>query len=329
MNIEVNAHLSGLSKAVFFVFLCFAPLAHCQLTPCDATQQKPCIVQDTETSDAPVRNLRSASMIAHYYQGNLFGVDQLNVSVSAQPRENGWQVIADYIKGQKEFLPEQIYVLDLRQESHGYLNGNAITLCNKYNWINLGKNREEVTTLEKHWLNDLALSGMIANILSTDEFSRQDYNAGKNINVETVASEADLLKKTGFHYLRLAVTDHRAPLPADVDVFVEQVSNLPANSWLHIHCRGGKGRSMTFMAMYDMLKNADKVSFDDIIARQASIPPFYDLKQVVRDNSELTTYYFERLIFLGEFYEFAQQRLSGSLQSWSQWKEERIRKDNV
>lgn len=308
-----------------FVFFLGSNIINCsfansQLVHCDATQEKPCIVQDTEPFDKPVKNLRSGLMIAEYYQGNLYGIDKFYVSASAQPHESGWQVIADYIGKQPSTTPSQIFVIDLRQENHGYLNGNAITLCNLHNWVNLGKSKDQVLSYERTWLNELALFGHIANILSIDEFARQDYAAGKELDVESVHSEAELVKKAGFHYVRLTVTDHRSPLPTEVDAFVDLVSSLPANSWLHIHCRGGKGRSITFMAMLDMLNNADKVTFDEIMARQAAIPPFYDLTQIVRDGSELTPYYFERLIFLGEFYDYALQRLAGNSQSWSEWK---------
>jgi len=321
MNNQTVFHCVGFARALFIGFLCFSTTVFSQLSPCEATVQKPCIVQDTETMDSPVKNLRQSLMIADYYWGNLQGVEALRISASAQPRETGWQAIADYLA----ISPEQIYVVDLRQENHGYLNGNAITLCNHYNWINLGKTKDEVIFAERHWLNELALFSMIGNILTIDEFTRKEYTAGKNIDVESLHSESELLKKAGFNYLRLAVTDHRSPLVDDVDVFVGLVNALPTNGWLHIHCRGGKGRSITFLAMYDMLQNADKVSFEDIIARQAAIPPFYDLTQIVRDNSELTPYYFERLIFLGDFYEFSQQRLGGGEQSWSQWMESKKR----
>ena len=71
--------------------------------------------------------------------------------------------------------------------------------------------------------------------------------------------------------------------------------------------------------MYEMLKNADKVSFNDIIKRQASVFPYYDLTQVERKSPELKPYYKARLIFLNHFYQFASASLLGYSGSWSDW----------
>ena len=39
-------------------------------------------------------------------------------------------------------------------------------------------------------------------------------------------------------------------------------------SWLHFHCLAGYGRTATFMAIYDMMKNPD-VGLSDIVYRQS------------------------------------------------------------
>ncbi|VEG91443.1 phosphatase domain-containing putative toxin [Legionella spiritensis] len=289
---------------------------------CEASRAKPCIVQDTVRKTAPVTNLRHSRMIGEYYHGNIAGVQALLASASEAPSKTGWEDIARYIRNQANYKPNHVLVIDLRQENHGYLNGNAITLCDLHNWLNLGKSTDQTIADESRWLQGLAVDPAIENVLTSQQFDKQEYNAGKIIPIKILQSEQDLVQSMGFAYLRLAIADHRAPQDDEVDKFVSLVNQLPQHHWLHIHCRGGKGRSTTFLAMYDMLKNADKASFNDILARQASIPPYYDLTQIVRNAPEYTVYYQERLTFLTYFYQFAQQRLNGYSGNWTQWKVE-------
>lgn len=286
---------------------------------CDASREKPCLVEDT-SKRKPISSLRDTGMISGAHPGNITGIKRLHASASSEPSEQGWQRVADYIHARSGYQPGQVLVLDLRQESHGYLNGKAITLCDKHNWLNVGKTTDEAIKSERAWLQDLSEKEHIDNIITANQFQQNDFANGKSITVKSLTSEKDLIKRWQFSYLRLAVSDHRAPLDAVVDQFVSRIDALPDDVWLHIHCRGGKGRTTSFLAMYDMLKNADKVSFDEIIQRQASIPPYYDLSCVNRGDPNLMPWYQQRLQFLREFYHYAQSRLSGQPIAWSEWK---------
>ena len=42
---------------------------------------------------------------------------------------------------------------------------------------------------------------------------------------------------------------------------------LPAGAHLHLHCHGGQGRTSTFFALYDMLRNASHTSLDASLDR--------------------------------------------------------------
>lgn len=304
---------------VFFQQSCFS---FSDSLPCEATKERPCIVQDTADASEAVVRLRDMPMIKEFYHGNTAGVDGLHMSGSSEPSQDGWQQVANYIREKTGREPQQVLVLDLRQENHGYLNGNAITLCDLYNWLNLGQTASETLLTEASWLAALAKLANVDHVLTSQQFSKKDYSLGSSVTVEKLASEKEITAALGFAYYRIAVTDHRGPVDEAVDSFVNLIDQLPESSWVHVHCRAGKGRTATFLALYDMLKNADKASFNDIIARQAAIPPFYDLSQIIRAEPELTAFYQERLIFLNYFYQFAQEKLAGFEGSWSQWKRE-------
>ncbi|KTC83851.1 tyrosine protein phosphatase [Legionella cincinnatiensis] len=290
---------------------------------CDATLNNPCIVQDSDLSSSPLRWLRDASMIADVYQGNNFGINELSLSGSEEPSEKGWKEIVDYIAKHRKIGGKSVLVLDLRQESHGYLNGRAITLVSEHDWINRGKSNDQSLIAQENWLNSLKLEKKVSGVLSSQQFAAKEYSNGKNIPVKKIKNERELVSRLGFEYHRLYVTDHMAPSDSEVDVFLTIIKNAPKDAWFHIHCRGGKGRTTTFLVMYDMLKNANKVSFDEIIARHASIPPYYNLFDVNRADPSLTPYYEQRIIFLSRFYQFAQQFLKGNPESWSKWKARR------
>ncbi|KTC86669.1 hypothetical protein [Legionella brunensis] len=290
---------------------------------CDGSQAYPCLVQESLNSVNPVMNLRDIRLIRNYYSGDISGIDSLNLSASAMPNAVGWGEVKNYIEQQAPAMPQKIIVVDLRQESHGYLNGMAINLTTAHNWININKTNEEIKLAEKNWLFFLKSQMMVSGVLTPQQFETHDYLQGRSIEIHTIQDEEEAVKEKGLDYVRFYVSDHRAPVDNEVDRFVEFYKHLEANTWLHIHCRGGKGRSTSFLALVDMLNNADKVSFEEILARQAAIPPFYNLGLIVRSDPELTPFYIERLQFLRQFYYYSQASIHGYKGTWSEWKNSR------
>ena len=82
-------------------------------------------------------------------------------------------------------------------------------------------------------------------------------------------TERQLANNAGFTYLRIAATDRLWPQPTCIDEFIAFAKDLDmGKSWLHFHCLAGYGRTATFMAIYDMMKNPD-VGLSDIVYRQS------------------------------------------------------------
>jgi hypothetical protein len=310
-------------KVVFMLFSLMQNISFAESLPsnvCDSTETHPCIVQDSKTKSSPVEWMRDVTVIADVYRGNTLGIKDLYVSGSEEPSEKGWRSIAEYILMRKPKGSQPVVVLDLRQESHGYINGRAITLVTNYNWINLGKSNQQSHTDEVKWLSSLGSKKIVNGILTLAQYREKDYIRGKSMAVGSIKSEEYYVSRWGFEYQRLYISDHRAPLDSEVDALLRLVKSKPENTWYHVHCRGGKGRTSTVLAMFDMLKNADKVSFDEIIARQASISPYYNLFEIYRNDIELTPYYILRIEFLRQFYIYSQQVLAGYTGTWSEWK---------
>lgn len=183
---------------------------------------------------------------------NLKGLDTLNISGSGQFSESALSLIKDSIS--KDF---KIIDIDLRQESHGFVNGIAISWENLKNNANKGLSLSEVLYTENTLLNSIKIGSPIT-----------FYNTKETIVPKYVQDELALTTSKKIGYLRIPVTDGNMPTEDMVDYFIKFVNNQPKDTWLHFHCKEGIGRTTTFMIMYDIMKNYKEVSLNDIIKRQ-------------------------------------------------------------
>lgn len=290
---------------------------------CDGTTLHPCIVEDTQNNSPEVKHWRDSEDIeiaSTAHKLNTKGLSHLWMSGSAAPSEEGWKKIAIAIIKTSDNKVEHIIDLDLRQESHGYLNQNAINLTSQNDWINLGKSHDQILHDENKWLHILSKKKFIPDILTPEQFKADKFSQGKTLSVENVMTEEKMAEAAGFKYYRLTISDHMSPRDSDVDQFLTLVKKIKPNTWIHFHCRGGDGRTTTFMAMYDMLHNADHVPLNTIIKRQAAVDPFYNLFATAHKNKNLSVYYQNRKVFLEKFYQYAQARLKGYAGTWTAWK---------
>lgn len=192
------------------------------------------------------------------------GLAELHASGSAQFSEEGLKAILKRLGNR-----ESIFIVDLRQESHGFINGSAVSWYGPKNWANKGKTGEYIAHDEETRLQDL-LKAKKTSIYRVEKKVNDNIVKATPMEtiVENVSTEEDLAKKYNIGYKRYFVSDHMAPTPEDVNQFIAFVRNLPPNTWLHFHCAAGIGRTTTFLAMYDMMRNAKSVSLDDIVQRQ-------------------------------------------------------------
>lgn len=227
------------------------------------------------------------------------GLSALNISGSAEFSDLNLPLLMEKA-GSKKFI-----VIDLRQEYHGFVNGMPVSWYGKYDWENVGKTKSEIMKVEKHKLDSLGKEKVIV-VQKLSDKDKATNTFGKiedvNVDVRNTETEEDLTKKFNSGYFRITATDHRKPAPEDVDAFVSYVKNLSDDSWLHFHCHAGDGRTTTFMVMYDMMKNAKKVSAEDIVQRQYLLGGI-DLFNTENFPDWDKQYAIERKEFLKKFYE--------------------------
>lgn len=188
------------------------------------------------------------------------------MSGSAQPSILGLSSLVQEL-AQKGVKPKQIILVDLRQESHGFVNGQAVSWYGDNNWANVGRTGDAVQKDEKRRLEKTLDTE--TSYYKLDK-NKKPHFKGKE-NVVAALTEQQAAASFGLGYARFASTDHIWPDPEEVDAFLAWQKTLPEDAWLHFHCQAGKGRTTAYMIMRDIWLNGQKDSLETICARQHAL----------------------------------------------------------
>jgi hypothetical protein len=171
-----------------------------------------------------------------------------------------------------------VTIFDLRQETHIFVNGLPVSWFATRDWANVGRSQSAIEADESARVESLKPGSEIA-VRPGEAIKKADTVSAtpQPVIVEQASTERQFVEPNQTAYVRVTVTDHCRPLDNEVDRFILAVRALPENGWAHFHCEAGRGRTTTFMVMYDMLRNATQVSLDDIVRRQRLIGYDYDV----------------------------------------------------
>jgi len=218
----------------------------------------------------------------------------------------------------KKIHTHHLIVVDLRQESHGFLNDMAVSWFCPKNWINKDKTVDQIEREELQLLNHLSQQN---EVMIYKRQPKEDHTVKKGVLaiVKSVMSEQELCNRIfNIGYFRIHVTDHTRPDHAAIDRFIRFVRSQPPRTWLHFHCSAGEGRTSTFLSMYDMMHNAKDLSLEGIFKRQFHFGNICFLNEPSEDlwNYALKK---ERISFLKQFYNYCQSNADNYNQLWSDW----------
>ncbi len=185
-------------------------------------------------------------------------IPTLNISGSAQFTKDQLLNLKNSIN------KDNICIVDLRQESHGMINDLAISFLNPYKDLNNGFTTEQTIKAENSLLNKIKIGNTIQLYKHTGIFI-------KDITVDFISNESQLVTEADMQYKRFAVKDNSAPNPDIVDEFVEFIKNKPDDIHLHFHCAAGKGRTTSFMVMYQAMKNNSNLTLEQLLSYQYNI----------------------------------------------------------
>lgn len=222
-------------------------------------------------------------------------IENLNISGSAEFRPSQIDNIKAAINAPK------ITVVDLRQESHGFLNDNPISYYSFFQIINNNLNSSEAEKAEEIALSELPLNKNIPIFRVTGEYL-------ESIKASVILNEKSLFNNYGLGYKRLAVRDNWIPTPETVDDFISFIKNLNNDVHILFHCDAGDGRTTMFMSMYQMVKNTSNLSLSTILNDQITAGGI-----VLTDN-------IPRATFLEYFYNYTLENKNSNFEtSYSNW----------
>lgn len=292
-----------IKKNAFFIFLILSILNIFSLNKnllVSAEENDVHIVLDTTNITTLPNNFRTTSnldSLKPLSDINIQDLDNLNISGSQQFSPDNITLL---INSMNTKLP--ITVIDLRQESHGFINEYPVSWKNAKNNANAGLTRKEVINTEIELLNNIPIGAPI-----------QFFNDTKlTVTPTKVLSENQLTKNNSIDYIRIPVTDGKLPNADMVEYFIDYVSSIKKDSWLHFHCKEGIGRTTTFMIMYDIFKNYKNVTLEEIINRQIALSG-------IKETTLISFPTKERLDFFSKFYQYVQEENGEFKTSWSQW----------
>ncbi len=235
------------------------------------------------------------------------GMDKLNISGSSTFSQ------LELAKMLTQLPADRLIIVDLRLESHGYLDGMAVSWYGAFNRANVGKSPAEVETMERELLYQTLLGPVKVARLNPDK----SIGSTIELNVTHALTEAEVTNLFGVKYFRVQSPDYVKPTDENVDQFLAFYKKLPKDAWLHFHCHAGEGRTTVFMAMTDMLRNAQQVSYEDIMTRQWLIGG-QDIRTATSADPWKKEVYAERAQFTRDFYDYVTQRANETI-TWTEW----------
>ena|SRR3990167_1699915 len=243
------------------------------------------------------------------------GLENVRAAGSQQFSTNGLRAVLAKLPS------KSVIVVDLRRESHGHMNDSAVSWFGPQNAANETKTPDQIKQSESRLLARLKKSRFkwIYRIIEKSDDGYIEKVSKEFMHVTSVKSEQQLAEEFHAGYKRFYVEDFHAPDDATIARFVNLVKHLPQDTWLYFHCRAGRGRTTTFMTMYDMMRNAKTVSFEDIMNRQMALGGS-NLQELPEENHYKYKYALQRLNFLKNFYEYIKTNNDDFSTTWLQWK---------
>lgn len=260
-------------------------------------------------------------------QPSRVGLDTLNASGSAQ-----------FCKGQLQAMLSKVSmpmtIVDLRQESHGFFEISqpiagestiAVGWFAERDWMSIGKELPSVEYDENQRLSSSKLDPDLKVYEIKSETKEGGVCTAQTYPIQMTgwSTEQQLATAVGAGYLRIPTTDHVRPRDDEVDQFVAFDTTLAKGTWLHFHCRGGDGRTTTFLAMHDIIHNYPQVSLNDILTRQYWLGGVdLHMPSSTGKGTESFKYPFavERAQFIEDFANYvAQNQPHGFTVTWSAW----------
>lgn len=259
-----------------------------------------------------------AERIAHALSGEWTGISA-SQQLSAQEME---ELVRQ--------LPNRKFtIVDLREETHFFLNGASVSLTNTDNNLNEGKQLPEIREEEYALIEKITQQGHA--VLHTRKKEKILTQGAKEKTivfsphaptlVQDILTEEMLVDSLNGNYVRIPITDHEFPSETQIDALISLYeTQQKESSWIHFHCAAGRGRSSVALSIFAILNWARHHSLIEIFQHLESRGNRQLLKPVkagkpIKQRSDSA--------FWEEFYRFASERKQGM--KWSDWKKQVVK----
>jgi len=150
----------------------------------------------------------------------------------------------------------QLYLVDLREESHLFFDGRAVSWYADKDFANVGQTLDWIIADEAAQLERItALPETQLYCIQEDDQGNVTPTGYSELVVKSAATEENVAAQFPFStkYVRIPVTDHCMPSEDALNTFTNLCLGLKSGDWVHCHCHGGDGRTTTFLALFDMV----------------------------------------------------------------------------
>jgi hypothetical protein len=186
---------------------------------------------------------------------------------------------------------QNLFLVDLREETHGYLGDTAVSWYADNDFSNVGMSSGLIQRDEEARLAALVGETVQMFTITKDENDNREQQRELPVRYDPLEVSKAQTERQAFDglrignctvsYVRIPVTDHCGPTEEALAEFAKiPVSTDPADTWVHFHCHGGDGRTTSFLALYDI--RCWKASGDPL--------PAGGMKAFVARQCELFTY---------------------------------------
>ena len=206
------------SIKLFFIFLLTAIILLSSISYPVKSLSDVNIIQDSDRTNSLPSHFRKTTDISKataLKSINTKGLDKLNISGSGQFTISNLPLLIENIDSNLSII-----VVDLREESHGFINNTAISFSNLNNNANFGLSLEEVIKKENQDLSSIKLNEPLTL-----------HNNNITITPNIVTNERTVAESNNISYLRIPVTDGNLPNDDMVDYFIKFVKNQPESYW--------------------------------------------------------------------------------------------------
>lgn len=200
-----------------------------------------------------------------------YGKSDHGISGSAQFNRQGLDELRTRLTG------KIVKIVDLREESHIFINDTTLHLANEKNSFNRGKTISEIGMLEKQLIAELRTGPIpplyIKEIKIEGNEKLVTFLPTSIDGIQSLTTEADLVAtQPGFSYERLPVTDTTKLTDAVIERLVElKLEAEQNNTWLHCHCNAGQGRTSQALTVWCMMEEAQTKTLEKIFAQLESL----------------------------------------------------------